>query len=226
MYDRKSEKPVTSGRHFGTQVMKLIVGTILVAAAGVTLAESGPSYSDLVEQAKRDAAAVDLKALRYAYADGENYNPYDTVEETLQGIMIKAFTEKNDCASAQKLAQEILEKNYVNIDAHMMLDLCFQQLEQPQQAKHHELMVHGLINSIIVTGDGKTPQTAFVVISIPEERSVLSMFGVKAVRQALIDVENHKIDRITVATKSGGSEDIFFNVDRPLAWLARTRKPR
>ena len=183
-------------------------------------AATGPRYDDLLAQAKRDGAAVDFKALRYAYADSEYYNPYDAKESEMRTPMVKAFADK-DCVNAIKHAQAILENNYLYIDAHMVLDLCYGRLDQPQQARQHELMARGLAASIIASGDGKTPQTAFVVIAVREEYNALSMLGLKKVRQALIRADGHSYDQISAENKSGGTETILFNIDRPLAWLAR-----
>jgi hypothetical protein len=186
---------------------------------------TGPRYDDLLAQAKRDGAVVDFKALRYAYADSEHYNPYDAKESELRTSMVKAYRDK-DCATAMQHAQAILDKNYVDIDAHMMLDLCYRRLEQPQPAKHHERMAHGLAESIVATGDGRTPQTAFVVIAVREEYNVIAMLGLKQLQQALIRADGHSYDRFSVKTESGGTDTIFFNIDRPLTWLAQKTTKR
>jgi len=179
-----------------------------------------PRYDALLAQAKRDGAAVDFKALRYAYADSEHYNPYDAKESELRTSMVKAYRDKN-CVTAMKHAQVILDKNYVDIDAHMMMDLCYRRLDQPQQARQHELMAHGLAESVIATGDGRTPQTAFVVIAVREEYNVIAMLGLKQLQQALIRADGHSYDQFSVKTESGGTDTIFFNIDRPLTWLAQ-----
>lgn len=150
----------------------------LLMAAGLACAAPAPGYDELLAQAKSDNAAVNFRALRYAYAESGYYDPYDANVAELRASMVKAFAGE-DCANAIKSAQAIVEKNYVYIDAHMVLDLCYRRFDQPQQAKHHGLMAHGLINSIVASGDGKSPKTAFVVISIGEEYAVLGRLGLR-----------------------------------------------
>jgi Domain of unknown function (DUF4919) len=213
-------------QRYMARLLALIAGGILLAAAAFATAETVLRFDDLLAQAKRNGVAVDFKVLRYAYAESTFYNPYDVAESELRKQMVKALTEDKDCDVAIRHAQTILDKNYVSIDAHIMLDVCYRRLGQTKEADHHGLMAHGLGDSIVTPEDGKTPQTAFVVISIQEEQSVLSMLGLKKARQALIEVEGHKYDLIAVESGSGGTKDVFFNVDRPLSWLARNKGSR
>ena len=204
---------------------------IVVAALGAAIAllattdlVPAANYDELLAQAKRDSTSVDFQTLRYAYADSDSYDPYNAKEGELRVAMVKAFAEK-DCGAAIKNAQAILERNYLYIEAHMIADLCYRRSNELQQAKHHEQMARGLFASITASGNGKTPKTAYVVISVPEEYSVLSMSGLKRTRQALLRLEGHRYDRLTVLNKSGGIEDVFFNIDRLYAWGMRKKNP-
>jgi len=50
-------------------------------------------------------------------------------------------------------------------------------------------------------------ETAFVVISLAEEYSVIGLQGSKKLQQALINKDGHSYDLLTVASKSGGKEE-------------------
>ena len=200
------------------------------AAAGLALLLfvshlAAAGYDELLAQAKRDPAGMDFTALRYAYAESASYDPYGSAEAVLRASMMKAFGER-DCANAIKAAQSIIEKNYVHIDAHATLDICYGRLDQPEQAKPHGLMVRGLIASIVRSGDGKSPKTAFVVISIGEEYSLMTVLGLKKVRQALTQADGHHYDRIVVENRSGGTDTVFFNIDRMFGSLDKMLTPR
>lgn len=206
-------------------IIKCFLGgmVMLVAISPVSIAIAA-SYDDLLAQAKGGAAAVDFTTLRYAYAGSSQYNPYDAKESELRALMQKAYEDKN-YPEAIKQAQAILDSDFVNIDAHIISDLSFRRLNQPQQAKYHEQMVRGLIQSIAASGDGKTPETAFVVISISEEYSLLFVRGLKKVKQALRRAGDHRYDQMSVEDKSGGKDEIFFNIDRPESWFRAHNKP-
>lgn len=192
-----------------TLARMLAIGLALLIVAAAHAA----SYEDLLAQAKRDPASTDLKALRYAYAASSDHDPDAAAEMELRSTMMRAFNDK-DCDGAIKKAQAILEKNYVSIDAHIALDLCYRQLDQADKAKPHELMARGLIRSVLEEGDGKTPKTAYAVISISEEYSVIDIVGMTKVKQALISADGHRYDRLTVRNKSGETVDVYFNIDR------------
>jgi hypothetical protein len=218
---------MTRARRFTGQFAAFIfAGVVLWLAIGSVSAAPPARYEDFLAQAKQDAAAVDFTALRYAYAESGLYNPYDADQATMKQSMVKSFTEK-DCANALKLAQTLLEKNYLNIDSHIASALCHESAKQAEPAKHHHAMARGLINSIMASGDGKTVETAFAVIAIDEEYRVLSMLGLRKTRQALVAKNGHKFDALTaIDDKSGGSMTLYFNIDRLAAWAARQTKSR
>jgi hypothetical protein len=214
--------------------MRSIIGRIksLVASAAVALALLVPlgepvrsaDYEELVAQARQAKAEFDYAALRNAYADSKSYDGYNTDLISLRGPFRKAFAD-GDCASAIRHGQEILEKNYVFLDAHQILGVCYGRLGQTDLAERHTAAARGLYRSIHATGDGKTPETAFVVISVAEEYSVLGIQGLKRGQQVLIKKDGHSFDLLTVENKSGGKEQLYFNIDRVLRWSAEKLKP-
>jgi len=69
------------------------------------------------------------------------------------------------------------------------------------------------MDSILRSGDGRTLETAFVVISLEEQGDVRDLFGLQKIRQASVTRGNRRIDRITVQ-KNDGSQlfDLYFDV--------------
>jgi hypothetical protein len=64
-----------------------------------------------------------------------------------------------------------------------------------------------------------------VVISVAEEYSVIGVQGSKKLQQALINKNGHSYDLLTVANKSGGKDEIYFNVDRVMRWSVEKLNP-
>jgi hypothetical protein len=84
-------------------------------------------------------------------------------------------------------------------------------------------MLMGLVKSVLGSGDGKSPETAFVVIGIDEEYSVMATLSLTLVRQALVNHGGSAFDRMEV--KKRDSDEIvtlYFNVDRLQAQMARS----
>jgi len=85
----------------------------------------------------------------------------------------------------------------------------------------------GVMDSVMVSGDGRSLQTAMHVISTVEEYDVLSMREWKLVMQSIVSDKGHFYDRMTVrdATQSDSAPfDIYFNIDIPYQWLGKLYK--
>jgi hypothetical protein len=124
---------------------------------------------------------------RFAYADSPQFDLFGTQTAGLQKAMFEAF-KRADYAAAIAQAKLIIDKVYVDIDAHIICDLSYRELgDAAQSVRHHDIVI-GLLGSIR-TGDGKTPATAFTVITVGEEYSLLHAWGMKPRGQALIEVD-------------------------------------
>ncbi len=87
-------------------------------------------------------------------------------------------------------------------------------------------IARGLIDSILQSGDGKSEGTAFVVIEVAEEYSLMRALGLRPSNQALIHAQGHSYDRFDTQSNGTGQEVVvFFNIDRPLAVLDRELRP-
>jgi hypothetical protein len=204
----------------GVRAVLLLVAFVVAGAANPALSAD---YEELVAQARQ--GKVDHAALRLAYADSKSYDAYNTDLASLRGPLQKAFAD-GDCESVIKQGDAILEKNYVYIDAHMVLSTCHRRLGQAAQAEHHTATARGLIQAIAATGDGKSPETAFVVISVGEEYVILATRGLKRVQQSLVSKDGHSYDLMTVQNRSGETEQVYFNVDRVMRWNAERFTPK
>jgi Domain of unknown function (DUF4919) len=211
-------------KSFGAAAVRAaLLAAFLVTMGGAAHPALSADYEDLVAQARQ--GKIDHAALRLAYADSKSYDAYNSDLMSLHGPLQKAFAE-GDCENAIRQGEAILEKNYVYIDAHMVLSACHRRLGQAAQADHHGTTARGLIQAITATGDGKTAETAFVVISVGEEYIILMTRGLKKVRQALVSKDGHSYDLMTVENRSGGTEQVYFNVDRVLRWSTERFTPK
>ena len=192
------------------------IALLVVASAPLAIAAS---YDELVAQAKQRPADVDYAALRQAYAESDRYDGYNTDLVALRAPLLKAYADGN-CDTVLKQGQAILEKNYVFLDAHFMLSACYRKLGQIAESERHVAATRGLAQAILASGDGKTPATVFVVISVAEEYSVIGIQGARRIQQALIAEGGHNYDVITVQTRAGATEQVYFNIDRVMRWSA------
>src|SRR6266850_7871936 len=86
----------------------------------------------------------------------------------------------------------------------------------------HRAIARGLISSISASGDGKTPETAFPVISVREEYIYLLVNDYKVTMQALLQTKDGPVDAMSaVNNKTGRNETVYFGINRLFASLAK-----
>lgn len=197
---------------------RLIASFILISVAAAALAADANTYGLLLARLKGGDTSIDFQAIRYAYAESPEYSPYANGGGA--GEALKALNEKNfDKAIAE--AQKVLDTNYLSIDAHYVMAWAYKERGDEQKHAFHLAVYRGLRDSIARSGDGKTPATAFVVISVAEEYTFLGMAGLSVKGQALLNTDSGPIDAMTVADEAGKTQVVNFNISRPFGALSR-----
>jgi hypothetical protein len=94
-------------------------------------------------------------------------------------------------------------------------------LQSAKSAKAEEYLhkYQGLISSIIASGDGKSPESAYIVISLADEYTVLQYLGYTVSGQVLQDRKKHFFDLLTCINPAGEEHLIWFNIDKPFGSL-------
>jgi hypothetical protein len=207
---------------FAFRLLRRALVLVLILLGPAHAAEtSAPGYDELVARLKGGDTNVDFAALREAYARSPRYDPYASEASRLKTALFDAFAAK-DCPRATDIAAKILETNYVNIDAHLIAGRCYGDMGDAKRADFHQAVARGLLAAIAQSGDGESPETAFVVIAIEEEYSFLRAQGYEASDQALVNHAGRRIDRIEATdADTGDAVVVFFDVERPLSWLER-----
>ena len=77
----------------------------------------------------------------------------------------------------------------------------------------------GLVESVLTSGDGRSPETAWVVISVPEEYAILRALRARQVSQTLL--EDQRVDAVEVETRNGERVTVYFS---PRAHFQRLRR--
>jgi hypothetical protein len=187
----------------------------VVALERPTAAQKPPSeYSTLLASLKAGNTNVDYARLRLSYMDSpERKEAKDTSDS--EKAMMNAMNAK-DFAKAIEQADIVLANEYVNLDAHLIEAVANRELGALEKADFHRAVFGGLVDSILKSGDGKSPKTAWVVISVHEEYVVLQVLGFTLSQQSLLHQDGHSYDEMKVKNEQDASEQTFyFNVDIP-----------
>jgi hypothetical protein len=198
------------------RIMLVVLGLLAVAALPPTVAaQNQPSeYATLLASLKSGNTAIDYTRLRLSYMDSPEYKAAKDVSKS-EDAMSDALNKK-DYPAALKDAEAVLDSNYVNIDAHYVALVANQEMGAMDKAEFHRTVFRGLINSIRNSGDGKSPETAWVVINVHEEYVILRVLGFRPSQQSLVNQNGHSYDVMKVKNAEDGTEQAFyFNVDIP-----------
>jgi hypothetical protein len=178
-------------------------------------------YDTLLEKVKQKDPSVNFTELRHAFYESPNYNPYAPM---MSYRPLNAAIAQKNYEEALKIAEGVLAKNFVEINAHIVAEIAYRETGNAEKAAFHKYIVEGLLNSIKASNDGKSKEKAFEVISINEEYGLIRTLGVKPIQQALVEDKGHSYDVITVVDpQTNQQSQIFFNIDKPFKW--QSRKP-
>jgi hypothetical protein len=196
------------------------IGVFLSLCAAVPCAllaqASKPTYESLLEKVKKQNPSVDFTALRMAYAD-RPFKKGEAADPDLRKKLFSSLGEKN-YDKAIEIADKVLTKNYLDIDAHIVSALAYKEKHDAEHEKLHNFVAEGLCRSILASGDGQTLETAYVVISVDEEYTILRALGWHLKEQTLLEGGGHHYDKMEVFNpKTQQQATMYFNIDRPYA---------
>ena len=185
--------------------------------------ESGPPYESLLEWVRAGEPDADFTALRLAYADNPPQDAVDT-DPDLSRSMFSSMSEKK-YGKAIEYAEKIMEGKFVDIDAHLVASAAYKEKGNSEKEKFHRYVAEGLIKSILSSGDGKSQDTAFTVISTDEEYVILRVYGLMPGTQSLQSANGHHYDRLdAINPETNEKVTLYFNIDRPYGALERIFK--
>lgn len=203
----------------------ILAACLLMLATGVSAQKeekkanekNSGAYEELLKKLKGGDTSVDFKALRMEFTKTDAYSFHGTDKEAV-GKMMKPLGEKN-YKEAMKQAEKVLEKNYVDANAHYVYYTAAKELKDEKNAEFHKAVLVGLLNAIKDGQDGFTTKTAFMPITIDEEYTLLKFLGYKIESQSLQSADGHQFDVLSaVNSKSGEKTKFYFNID--IIWKA------
>ncbi len=169
--------------------------------------------SEILNKVKSGETAVDYAALR------QNCGRTSWYVQRKQTQIDKIRKEMFEAANAgkheevKKLAQSILDLNYLNMTAHKMLSWSLEALGDSVGAKRHLDIEIGLLRSIGQSGSGKNCKESKVVIDVEEEYFVMWIMGWKLKRQQTVSDGDITCDLMQVVDSEGNERSEYFNVN-------------
>jgi hypothetical protein len=152
------------------------------------------------------------------------YDPSGEKTEQLMKDGQAAYAAK-DCKTALEKFEAATAITFVLSDAHALMADCLEQAGDKKGETREEAIAQGLFNSILSSGDGAKPETAFRIISLSEENAVLAVAGVNANRREIISTDAGPVEKISITDAATGQEGaVYFNIGAIVMGLALKEK--
>lgn len=201
----------------------LALGLLLLPTAA--WAAPADDYDALVTAAKDGDPGVDFTVMRQAYTQTPDYDPLGKKTDGLMHDAQAAYIAK-DCKTALAKFKMAIAFNFTLSDAHALSADCLEQAGDKKAMAREEAIAQGLFDSIVSSGDGRSPQTAFWVVSRHEEEVVFAVAGLDGKGQSTLKTEHGLVDKFMVTDeKTGKKADMYFNVSAMAASGAVSVQP-
>ncbi|NDJ87194.1 MAG: DUF4919 domain-containing protein [Chloroflexi bacterium] len=178
-------------------------------------------FETLVEAAQKSPGETDYTVLRRAYVTSPHYQP--TSHYSFQKL--KGNT--NQFQSLEEIeifCKKALANNPMDLELRMMLEFVYEQMEQYDLAAQHHAFVAGMLDAIHRSGDGKSLATAWQVVAVAEEYTMLSVLGLKSKAQSLVEHNERYFDVLECVPRDDPEADverIHFDITPAYLYLRR-----
>jgi hypothetical protein len=168
-------------------------------------------YQQLVEKAKAGDATVDFVELIAAASDWD-LSEKEIVKAPNRDEMVAAF-KKKDYKRATELAEGVLDYEFTNRGLHRAAENAYTSLGDKTRSEFHRNIAEKLLNALLSTGDGQSPESAYCVQGIREEYVIMDHFGYDVSSQAYLASGNSTYDMLSgVDRKSKKPFSLYFDI--------------
>jgi tetratricopeptide (TPR) repeat protein len=108
--------------------------------------------------------------------------------------------------------QQLLEDRYSSMKINYQIAMCYMYLGDIERAYEYFLKYQGFLKGICTSGDGKSFKTAYLVISVNDEYTILGNLGKQVIMQSLNYDKGEPFDLMETKGVGGNEETVYFNV--------------
>jgi tetratricopeptide (TPR) repeat protein len=161
--------------------------------------------------------------LYYGQTISEAYSPYTTNSRNIADS-IHSLVKAERYTEAGDLGAKWLENNLSAISIYWLTGISYLDAGNKLKADEFFYKYEGFIASMLATGDGEGPESAFIVVSTTEEYTLMEYLGFKVSGQFLSEHNGHYFDILSGITPSGQEKQVYFNIDKPFGSLGKILK--
>ncbi|WP_207432938.1 DUF4919 domain-containing protein [Sabulibacter ruber] len=158
----------------------------------------------------------DYHHLYYGYTKQDGYTPFANGPGEM--VAMKLLESGREEEARQLLLSE-LKKSPFSLNMIFRLGSIADMQQKPAEARMWLLKFEGLLRTILQSGDGRSEETAWVVISAQDEYPVMGILGLESAGQGLL---KSKYDVQTLKTPNEmETEKLYFNIEMPIEHMAK-----
>jgi hypothetical protein len=180
-------------------------------------ADHEQSFARLLAVARQDPEHADFQRLRLSFAATRGYHPDGP--GAIDPTPVESELGNGERAAALVALDRVLLNHWTDIAAHDYAISVCQRISHAQRERLHRTFLEGLARSILDSGDGRTPESAWRVISDAEEALLLHALRASLEHRESLDHQGHALHRLTVReSDSSATRALYINVDIPHGW--------
>ncbi len=155
--------------------------------------------------------SIDMTRFRFSYlAYRKSIRLFST--DALDKKLSKAMT-KTNFNEIEKIADEILEMDFTDVSTHFIK--IYAMKKNGKDPSFHQALYKRLIQSIKVSGDGKSPATAFVLSQSKESLALINHFKLLPTTYFTANMSGRVLDIIECKNEKEESLSIYFDITEP-----------
>jgi hypothetical protein len=107
----------------------------------------------------------------------------------------------------------VLDYEFVNRGLHLATEDAYRKIGNGAKADVHKNVAEKLLRALLASGDGKSAETAYHVLSIGEEYFIMRQFGYTVSSQSLLMVKDRPYDLLNGKDpKTGKDVSVYFDI--------------
>lgn len=152
---------------------------------------------------------IDFARLRWSYFEATKGGHLPATDPDAERKLGAAFA-ASEWDEVVKQADAILRSNLTRIRAHALKAYALKELGR--DPLFHVTAMRRLLESILATGDGRSEETAYHVLFVPEERDVLMSRQLRPGGQELVESKGRYFDVLTARDAEGKEVRVWFDI--------------
>ena len=137
--------------------------------------------------------------------------------------------QRDELDKAESVLKSLVQARFANPEPHLLLQALYAKRGRPAASDHAGKIFKGLLEALLATGDGKTPETAFLVQGIAEEYLVVGyVFRCRTRGQRVHFPPAGGVYDILEVVCADGERSVYFDVTAwgpEPAWRLKTYRP-